>query len=193
MQLDPDYLRRHYSSLSDEALLAINRNDLVEAAQAIFDEEVNRRREAEKNPLAWLNEASEVYSVAAAPEQSGEPAVASSARNLLEVAGIPCCLRLTEVLRTETPTPSPTPTSRWCLSVPAKENLRATSVLEQEIGNPEFEAIWRAYLQGLSEDELLAMDIKAALPGLFDRISRVKYAYKEEIARRGFIDMRILI
>jgi hypothetical protein len=33
MQVDPEYLRQHYDSLSDEALLAIKRSDLVEIAQ----------------------------------------------------------------------------------------------------------------------------------------------------------------
>jgi len=32
VQIDPDSLRRHYSSLSDEELLALNRNDLIEMA-----------------------------------------------------------------------------------------------------------------------------------------------------------------
>jgi hypothetical protein len=43
MQLDPEYLRQHYDSLSDEALLAVDRNELVEMAQKILDEEVARR------------------------------------------------------------------------------------------------------------------------------------------------------
>ena len=43
MKLDTEYLRQHYDSLSDEALLAIDRTDLVEVAQAIFDDEVGRR------------------------------------------------------------------------------------------------------------------------------------------------------
>ena|SRR3989442_5430086 len=43
MQADSDYLRRYYSSLSDEALLAIDRDDLVEMAQKYYDAEVNRR------------------------------------------------------------------------------------------------------------------------------------------------------
>jgi len=43
MQVDPEYLRRHYNSLSDEALLAINRSDLVEIAQKCYDAELDRR------------------------------------------------------------------------------------------------------------------------------------------------------
>src|SRR5713226_76244 len=43
MQADPEELRRYYSSLPDEALLAIDRNDLVEIAQKYYDAEANRR------------------------------------------------------------------------------------------------------------------------------------------------------
>ena len=43
MQIDLESLRRHYSSLSDEELLALNRDDLIEMAQKCWDEEVERR------------------------------------------------------------------------------------------------------------------------------------------------------
>ena len=44
MAADPQYLREHYASLSDEALAAIKRADLVETAQKLYDEEVRRRK-----------------------------------------------------------------------------------------------------------------------------------------------------
>ena len=43
MPLDPEYLRQHYALLNDEALLAVDRTELVEMARMIFDEEVERR------------------------------------------------------------------------------------------------------------------------------------------------------
>ena len=43
MQIDLESLRRHYSSLSDEELLALNRDDLIEMAQKCWDKEVGRR------------------------------------------------------------------------------------------------------------------------------------------------------
>jgi hypothetical protein len=43
MPVNPEYLRQHYASLSDEALLAIDRADLVETAQKCYDEEFGRR------------------------------------------------------------------------------------------------------------------------------------------------------
>lgn len=43
MHPDPGYLREYYSSLNDEALLNLDRSQLVEAAQKCYDEEVRRR------------------------------------------------------------------------------------------------------------------------------------------------------
>src|SRR5262249_14018434 len=43
MKADPEYLRQHYSSLPDEALLDIDRSELVEAAQRCYDDEMMRR------------------------------------------------------------------------------------------------------------------------------------------------------
>jgi hypothetical protein len=44
MPVDLEYLRRHYASLSDEALLALDRSELVETAQKCYDGEVVRRK-----------------------------------------------------------------------------------------------------------------------------------------------------
>jgi hypothetical protein len=44
MRFDPEDLRRHYASLSDEGLLDIDRSDLAPAAQGIYDREMARRR-----------------------------------------------------------------------------------------------------------------------------------------------------
>src|SRR5271166_5482493 len=75
MPVDPKYLREQYASLSDDALRAINRADLVEAAQRCYDDEVARRRaarhenpEADSEPLDngdkpdWLEDAAAVFS-----------------------------------------------------------------------------------------------------------------------------------
>ncbi|HEY3826299.1 MAG TPA: DUF2007 domain-containing protein [Bryobacteraceae bacterium] len=43
MEIRLDDFRRHYELLSDEALLDVNRTDLVEAARTCYDEEVTRR------------------------------------------------------------------------------------------------------------------------------------------------------
>jgi hypothetical protein len=215
MQLDPEYLRQHYDSLSDEALLAVDRNELVEMAQKILDEEVARRDLAPRrvtrrthapqsipmqpdptdvgaeldggpagagNTPSWLEDAAEAYSFADLP---GTPraADAENARDVLEAAGIPCCLDLAEISPEKSVAPEPT--RRWRIMVPGKLNLRATSVLEREIFNLEFEADWKSHLETLSDEDLRAMNPQVAFCGLFDRVERGNRVYDEEIARRG--------
>ena len=220
MQLDPEYLRQYYALLSDEGLLAVDRADLVETAQTIFDLEVGRRKlvpprdtrhgqpaipwqpdpvdadadadddEAEVDgetygageEPGWLEEAAEVYSYSVQSATADAPETAMEARDALEAAGIPCYLDLREVPPEKSL--SPYGTHRWRLMVPGKLNLPATSVVEREIFNPEFEAGWRTHLEALSDGELRAMNPQAALCGLFDRIARVNRVYDEEIARR---------
>ena len=41
--IEPEYLRKHYAELSDEALMAVDRGELVELARAFYDEEIERR------------------------------------------------------------------------------------------------------------------------------------------------------
>jgi hypothetical protein len=43
MQIDPEEFRRHYASLSDEGLLEIDRDELVDVAQQCYDEELAQR------------------------------------------------------------------------------------------------------------------------------------------------------
>ena len=43
MPVDPEYLREHYAALSDEALLAIERAELVDTARMYYDDEFGRR------------------------------------------------------------------------------------------------------------------------------------------------------
>jgi hypothetical protein len=43
MSIDPEEFRRHYASLSDEGLLEIDRDELVEMAQQCYDEELAQR------------------------------------------------------------------------------------------------------------------------------------------------------
>ena len=198
MAVDLGYLRRHYASLSDEALLELDRSELVETAQKCYDEELIRRKPLGltkhsvqpadleshlpdfENKPEWLDEASEVYSQI---EQAGvtAPEIAN-ARDALEAAGIPCYLDLSDPPEENPPTQK-TP-RLWRLMVPGNLNQRATSILERDIFNADFEAEWKTHLEMLSYEELRAMDPKVAFCGLFDRVERVTRAFDEEIARR---------
>ena len=98
MAVNLDELREHFSLLSDQALLATNRADLVEAAQNILDEEVRKRGlKAGSSPVEEASE--EGAGEAAAPAQAPAETVvietymsfdeANLARGLLSTAEIP--------------------------------------------------------------------------------------------------------
>ena len=90
MPIDPAEFRRHYASLSDEALLEINRDELVEAAQQCYDEELaGRGLQSELEGRAAVIEIVE-DSVSAATFLYPDEAIL--ARALLHSAGIPCYL-----------------------------------------------------------------------------------------------------
>jgi hypothetical protein len=203
MQVDTEYLREQYANLTDAALLAIRRNELVPAAQKCYDEELRRRglRTAESAPIVtsratdfdieeeltsedapeWLDEASQVYSAVILPGQSSTDEI-TSARDALERAGVPCYIETLEL------PPSPDRDSRitheWRLLVPGTFNLRATSVLDKEIFNANFESEWRAHLEHLSDEDFLRMTPEVAFAGLYDRLERVQRVYEEEARRR---------
>ena len=210
MRTDPNYLREHYSSLSDEALLAVDRSELVELAQQCYDAEMKMRdlaprgrprpipRRSEQLPVEeadtgvplidseekpeWAEDAAEVYSVVVHPGPSSGEDAATSARGVLEAAGIPCYLELVEI--PEERSPHPPPRQRWRLMAPAHLNLQAMSTLSRDLDNPEFEAVWKTELENLSDSELLEMRPEVVFCGLFDRIERITRAYEEELALR---------
>jgi hypothetical protein len=210
MPVDPEYLRQHYASLSDEALQEIDRADLVETARQCYDYELRQRdlssRLASAGPRLskapqtadeevavyaeaddagpkpeWLDDASEVFSRV---DRAGATPASDivDARNTLEAAGVPCYLDLSDA--PEEASVSPRPTRLWRLMVPGNLNLRATSVLERDIFNADFEAEWKTHLEMLSDEELRAMNPRSVFCGLFDRVERVTRSYDEEIARR---------
>ena len=164
MPTDPEYLFRHHASLSDEALLEIDRAELVETAQKCYDDELERRKlpsqrislpgsaEVEDKP-EWLGEANEVFSQLNYAGAVAAPEIAN-ARAALEAAGIPCFVDISD--QEEEPPPQKS-MKVWRLMVPGNLNQRAASILERDIFNC----------------------------GLFDRVERVTRAFDEEIARRG--------
>ena len=203
MAIDPEYLREQYASLSDEALHEIDRDGLVPVAQQIYDKEVGQRA-AHVEPAArrsapspkprveraeptegeepdWLEEAAEVFSVYERHAgTSSQDAV--QARDALEAAGIPCFLDRADIPEERTVTP---PSTRWSVLVPGDLNMEATSVLDRDIFNEDFEAQWKSHLEMLSDDEVAALHPQDAFCGLFDRVERVLNAYEAELGRRG--------
>jgi hypothetical protein len=96
MNVDPQDLERHYSSLSDSALLDVNRDDLIEIAQDRLDRELARRGLTRKNAtqnetagtgLPWVDDGTGF-----AVSNFNYPDEAAEARDALEAEGIPCYL-----------------------------------------------------------------------------------------------------
>jgi hypothetical protein len=187
LQLNIENLRRHYASLSDEALREIDRSELVEAARACYDHELAQREplkviratplqapEEETGPA----EAACVCAFAVFPGKNSA-ADAENARIILENAGIPCYIELHEIQ----PDPTPPPQSEYRVIVPSGLNLRAVSVLDKEIFNEQAEADWRTHFENLPVEELFEKK-EILLGGILDRVARISKAYDEEVARR---------
>jgi hypothetical protein len=104
---------------------------------------------------------------------------AENARIILEEAGIPCYVELHPV----EPDPTPPPQSEYRVIVPSTLNLRAVSVLDQEIFNEQADADWRTHFENLPDDELFEKK-EILLGGILDRVARISRAYDEEVARR---------
>jgi PhnB protein len=88
VKLDIDGIRRQYADLSDEALLEIERADLVEAARRCYDEEVARRdlKAAKVAPVEYAGSI-EKEDLRLAVDYSN-PQDAQDSRDLLRKAGI---------------------------------------------------------------------------------------------------------
>jgi hypothetical protein len=203
LRIDPNDLRRHYAQLSDEELLNLDRAELVDVAQKIYDEEVARRdfdhepddeREFEPEDLElemdfgadddpppdWLEDAAIAYSTVISP---GVDYISDAAhvRSVLRAAGIPSRVSV------KPPDPEPPrsePPSEYRVMVPGALNMHATAVIEREIFNPQSEADWRTHLEALSDAELRSLKPEVFCAALLDKAARLKRAYLDELARR---------
>jgi hypothetical protein len=99
MDVSLDDFRRHFGILSDDALLATRREDLVESAQQCLDEELSRRGlltgESDSGAVAAESAEAEPDSAGGEPVSIATYTVAeeaSLARGLLRIASIPCHL-----------------------------------------------------------------------------------------------------
>lgn len=91
MQIDLDDFRRRYAELSDEALLDLERDDLVDLARDCYDAELARRglrRALSSPPATEVQDHAELVEAAIFSSSSE----ADLARALLESAAIPCYL-----------------------------------------------------------------------------------------------------
>ena len=94
MDFDASDLRKYYAGLSDDALLALRREELVEAARECYDAELARRNLAAVTGAAPGDE--DLVEVDDSFLYQDEAALA---RALLEAEGIPCYLANENTLR----------------------------------------------------------------------------------------------
>jgi hypothetical protein len=202
MKLQYEDFRKHFEALSDEALLEVDRNDLVEAAQQAYDEQISIReleaplKHTEMRPWApedsdfgdqddnaalepepdWLESAFCALSWTMLPGKAYADE-AADARTALHGAGI-----LSELSQRDPEKEGESPVLE--LLVPAKLSLQAVSVLDKEVFNPQMVADWRTHFESLSDEDLRSVDPSLLIAGLLDRAARLKQTYEEEVARR---------
>jgi hypothetical protein len=200
LQIDLKALRRHYSSLSDDELLALNRDELIETAQKCYDEELERRglnqaqeSEVPSNEHEYMETSEEIgvhpdwledgACVCAFGSQPGGSAAsdADHAYRTLQDAGVPCEVSVVEVAAATGDQPAQ---HEYRVMVPAALNLKATSILDIQVFNPQLEADWRTHFASLTDSELGALKPDVICAGLVDRIARLKKVYNDEISRR---------
>ena len=205
MKPDPEYLRRHYAALSDEALLSVGGDDLVDEARNVYLEEVARRKMARSaQPAVEEDGEEEDVSLEFDPGNGEEPewledggcacqfsdtpgsqaaTDAATARQVLLEAGIPCFL-ITSPANPEAESGHESKFMDYQLMVPGKRLMEATSVLDRDLFNQELETKWRALFEELPDRDLREMDLDLMLVGYLDRVARLKRAYEDEVERR---------
>jgi hypothetical protein len=123
LQIDPEEIRQRFDQLSDEGLLSIDRNELIELAQQYYDAEISRRG-LRTTPAAPAQENAEEQLVPLSTFDSLEEA--NLVRALLESADIP--VKLDNEL-----------SSQWTgagglrLMVPASSLEQAEEILQAQI------------------------------------------------------------
>lgn len=186
--------------LNDEALLEIDRNELVEAAREVYDAELHARNlrparhvepltgddelpdlEAQGEAPGWIDDAMAVMSIAQAPGSNVAEQMAD-ARIALDQSRIPNYLTIREPATKSDQT-------LYELMVPSGQHLNALSVLDQKIFNLRMEEDWKAHFSTMTDDQLMELDADVLVAGLRDRIDRLVRAYEDELLKRGLAEL----
>jgi len=189
MEISRDDLARHYASLSDEELLAIDQDELTDLALGCYKAEISRRH-FDEDPAAspqtrihtpievppdWLDTAASACSFAAS---SGRRYAEDAERacNILLDAGIPA-----EAVGEEREGEP----DLLHVMVPGALSLKAASILDRDLFNEEMEESWRTHFEELSDEQLRALHPDDLCAGLLDRAARLKRVYEEALAQRS--------
>lgn len=185
MAIDLEQLRRQYSEMTDDALLEIEREELVDEALQCLDHELAHRGLSVARQYAtvpegeepdWLGEA-----MTAMSSVGGEVSV-TDARRVLDRAGIACFIVDREPEKDGDPVVNQ-------LVVPTGQHLLALSILDRDFFNPQTEADWKSHFEALNDQELLDIDADLLVAGMRDRIERLVRAYEDELLKRGLAEL----
>lgn len=195
MDVSREDLSRHYASLSDEALLSIDENELTDVGQDCYAEELRRRH---------LSEETEPGDAEGQIDDEDQIDAGEDAPDWLDTAATACSFQVSDgreyakdakractILR-EAGIPSQVVGERQDgapdllnVLVPGALSLKATSVLDRDLFNEEMEETWRAHFDDLSDEELSVLDADDICAGLLDRAARLKRVFEEALARRN--------
>lgn len=185
MAIDLDQLRRQYSEMTDDALLEIERGELVDEALQCLDGELTRRGLGVVRRYAPVHEGEEpewlAEAMTAMSSVGGEVSV-TDARHVLDRAGIACFIVDREPEKDGDPVISQ-------LVVPPGQHLLALSILDRDFFNPQTEADWKSHFEALNDQELLDIDADLLVAGMRDRIERLVRAYEDELLKRGLAEL----
>lgn len=199
MQIERADLERHYASLSDEALLEIKPEELMELAQECHAAEVRARGLSAKRPRDrsvaasvepeegeadteedWIADDAGTANFVTV-HTSLEHGEAADMRDALEHAGIPC------VLEISANAPGRRGVSRILVRVAPDLKARAETVLAERVLNPVHEETYRTFFESLDDDDLATLDLSTFVTQSKqnrDLIARVRASYLEELDRR---------
>lgn len=208
MRIDPAEIQKRFAAMDDDALLDVDRDELSEMAQGIFDEEIARRGLGEGEDADGIPELEVSYGEDGEPvDVDGEEGVEApewmedavcvctfettpgstavgdvvKARAVLLAAEIPCTMAVNELPPAREGHP---PRKEVALFVPGPVHLHAVSILDRDLFNETHEEEWQRHFEAISDEDLLALRPEVFTAGLLDRVARMKRVYAGEVARR---------
>jgi hypothetical protein len=214
LRVNPDDLRHYYDSLSDEALLELDRATLTEVARQCYDDELAQRKLNSRDSESPVSSHAAVtppgkedggveiddeyhYDTGPKPDWLDDAACACSFSYIPGDVSADDAQKAHAALlaagipcyvaeqKIERARYEPELRYEYAVMVPGARNLAAISVLDKELFNPKVEADWKIHLETLSDEDLRALNSETICAGLLDRMNRLKRVYGQEIARRS--------
>jgi len=213
MRIDPEEFSRHYATLSDDALLAIDPADLVDVARERYQQELRNRKlddyddnvEASGEDSAGAGDDADSEEPSASEDTGGntgdddewkEHAICACSFAQSQDAATPASHAAeADAALTDAGVPcfidsdpgDATTGARpeYRVMIPASLRLLAESILDKDIFNAALEGDWKTHFEELTDEDLLALNADELCAGMLDRAARLKKTFARELAHRG--------